>query len=82
MIERELKPNGKNITVTNRNKKEYIDKMVSWRIDRGVNEQKEHLMRGFYEVACDSNHARSLFPCHYLTQLAATKQTPNPSHCC
>lgn len=50
VTERELKPNGMNIPVTNRNKKEYIDRMVTWRIDRGVNEQKEHLMRGFYEV--------------------------------
>ncbi|XP_067952073.1 E3 ubiquitin-protein ligase HECW2-like isoform X2 [Watersipora subatra] len=50
VTERELKPNGMNIPVTNRNKKEYIDKMVSWRIDRGVNEQKEHLLKGFHEV--------------------------------
>lgn len=24
--------------------------MVLWRIDRGVNEQKEHLLKGFHEV--------------------------------
>uniref|UniRef100_H2ZAH4 HECT-type E3 ubiquitin transferase n=1 Tax=Ciona savignyi TaxID=51511 RepID=H2ZAH4_CIOSA len=29
--ERELKPNGKNIAVTEKNKKEYIEKMVKWR---------------------------------------------------
>ena len=39
-----------NLPVTNRNKKEYLEKMVTWRIDRGVTEQKEHLMKGFYEV--------------------------------
>lgn len=50
VTERELKPNGMNIAVTNRNKKEYIEKMVLWRIDRGVSEQKEYLMKGFYEV--------------------------------
>lgn len=51
MIERELKPGGVSIPVTNKNKKEYIDKMVGWRIDRGVTEQKEYLLRGFYEVS-------------------------------
>jgi len=51
VIERELKPNGVNIPVTNKNKREYIDKMVAWRIDRGVTEQKDHLLRGFYEVS-------------------------------
>lgn len=50
-----MKPNGVHIPVTNRNKKEYIDKMVSWRIDRGVTEQKEHLMKGFYEVRTTSD---------------------------
>ncbi|XP_022096771.1 E3 ubiquitin-protein ligase HECW1-like isoform X2 [Acanthaster planci] len=50
LVERELKPNGKNIPVTEKNKKEYIDRMVKWRIERGVSEQTESLVRGFYEV--------------------------------
>ena len=45
-----MKPNGKNIPVTDKNKKEYIEKMVRWRIERGVGEQTESLIRGFYEV--------------------------------
>ncbi|XP_041478101.1 E3 ubiquitin-protein ligase HECW2-like isoform X2 [Lytechinus variegatus] len=50
LTERELKPNGSNIAVTEKNKKEYIEKMVRWRIERGVSEQTESLVRGFYEV--------------------------------
>ena len=50
ITERELKPNGKNIPVTEKNKKEYIEKMVKWRVERGIVEQTESLVRGFYEV--------------------------------
>ena len=50
MTERDLKPNGKSLSVTERNKKEYIEKMVKWRLERGVTEQTESVVRGFNEV--------------------------------
>ncbi|XP_043268257.1 E3 ubiquitin-protein ligase HECW2 [Venturia canescens] len=50
VAERELKPGGRNITVTEKNKKEYIERVVRWRLERGVSEQTESLVRGFYEV--------------------------------
>ena len=50
VTERELKPNGKNIPVTERNKKEYLDRMVKWRLERGVTEQTDSLIKGFHEV--------------------------------
>ena len=50
MTERELKPNGKNIAVTEKNKKEYTERMVKWRVERGVTEQTDNLMRGFHDV--------------------------------
>ncbi|VDI22521.1 E3 ubiquitin-protein ligase HECW2 [Mytilus galloprovincialis] len=50
VTERELKPNGKTLAVTERNKKEYIEKMVKWRLERGVTEQTESVVRGFNEV--------------------------------
>lgn len=50
IVEKELKPNGKNIGVAERNKKEYIERMVKWRLERGVAEQTESLVKGFYEV--------------------------------
>ncbi|XP_075036047.1 E3 ubiquitin-protein ligase HECW2 isoform X1 [Mixophyes fleayi] len=50
ITERELKPGGANIPVTEKNKKEYIEKMVKWRIERGVVQQTDSLVRGFYEV--------------------------------
>lgn len=50
VIEKDLKPGGKNIAVTEKNKKEYIEKMVKWRLERGVADQTEHLVKGFYEV--------------------------------
>ncbi|XP_076469581.1 E3 ubiquitin-protein ligase HECW2-like [Babylonia areolata] len=50
VTERELKPNGKNIPVTERNKKEYLERMVKWRLERGVTEQTDSLIKGFHEV--------------------------------
>ncbi|XP_073971346.1 hecw ubiquitin protein ligase isoform X3 [Rhodnius prolixus] len=49
-VERELKPGGRNVAVTEKNKKEYIERVVRWRLERGVSEQTESLVRGFYEV--------------------------------
>ena len=44
--------------MTEKNKKEYIERMVKWRVERGVVQQTEALVRGFYEVrrvACGEN---------------------------
>ncbi|XP_034741880.1 E3 ubiquitin-protein ligase HECW2-like [Etheostoma cragini] len=49
ITERELKPGGAGIPVSEKNKKEYIERMVKWRIERGVAQQTESLVRGFYE---------------------------------
>lgn len=51
VIEKELKQNGRNISVTEKNKREYIEKMVKWRLERGVRDQTESLVKGFYEVS-------------------------------
>lgn len=51
VVEKELKMNGKNIAVTEKNKREYIEKMVKWRLERGVCDQTESLVKGFYEVS-------------------------------
>ena len=56
MTERELKPNGKVIPVNERNKKEYIERMSKWRLERGVTEQTESLIRGFHEVSPVGQH--------------------------
>ncbi|XP_075155256.1 hecw ubiquitin protein ligase isoform X2 [Haematobia irritans] len=50
VVERELKPGGKNLIVNEKNKKEYLERMIKWRLERGVQEQTESLVRGFYEV--------------------------------
>lgn len=50
LIERDLKENGKNIPVTEKNKLEYIQRVVKWRVERGVQKQTEALVKGFYEV--------------------------------
>lgn len=50
ITERELKSGGAGIPVSEKNKKEYIERMVKWRIERGVAQQTESLVRGFYEV--------------------------------
>lgn len=48
--ERELKPNGRNIPVTERNKREYVDLNVKWKVERGMGEQMEQLIKGFSEA--------------------------------
>uniref|UniRef100_A0A8C5NCT4 HECT-type E3 ubiquitin transferase n=1 Tax=Gouania willdenowi TaxID=441366 RepID=A0A8C5NCT4_GOUWI len=50
VTERELKSNGSNLQVTEKNKKDYIERMTKWRVERGVVQQTEALVRGFYEV--------------------------------
>lgn len=46
-----MKSGGANTAVTEKNKKEYIERMVKWRVERGVVQQTEALVRGFYEVS-------------------------------
>lgn len=50
MTERELKSGGSHVQVTEKNKKDYIERMAKWRVERGVVQQTEALVRGFYEV--------------------------------
>lgn len=50
MTERELKSGGSHIQVTEKNKKDYIERMAKWRVERGVVQQTDALVRGFYEV--------------------------------
>ncbi|KAK0135124.1 E3 ubiquitin-protein ligase HECW1 [Merluccius polli] len=50
VTERELKSGGSHLQVTEKNKKDYIERMVKWRVERGVVQQTDALVRGFYEV--------------------------------
>jgi E3 ubiquitin-protein ligase NEDD4 len=46
----DLIPNGRNIEVTNENKKEYVDLMVKWRIEKRIAEQFQAFKEGFQEL--------------------------------
>jgi len=46
----DLKPNGRNIEVTNENKKEYVDLITEWRIQKRVDEQFGKFLEGFQEL--------------------------------
>ncbi|KAF4978729.1 hypothetical protein FZEAL_4922 [Fusarium zealandicum] len=46
----DLIPNGRNIDVTNDNKKEYVDLMVKWRIEKRIAEQFQAFKEGFQEL--------------------------------
>ena len=50
MVEKELKPGGAKIPVTNNNKKHYIDLMVQWKLCHGVQQQIEALVNGLKEM--------------------------------
>lgn len=62
ITERELKAGGANIPVSEKNKKEYIERMVKWRIERGVVQQTDSLVRGFYEVRIGLTSSTLTFP--------------------
>ncbi|KAF2004832.1 HECT-domain-containing protein [Amniculicola lignicola CBS 123094] len=46
----ELKPGGEEIEVTNENKKEYVDLITEWRIQKRVEEQFQAFVSGFHEL--------------------------------
>lgn len=46
----ELKPNGKDIPVTEENKKEYVRLYVNYRFRRGIEHQFHSLQKGFSEL--------------------------------
>ena len=46
----ELKPGGKDIKLTEENKAEYLDLMVNFRVNRGVEDQMKSFLEGFDEV--------------------------------
>ncbi|KAI9788602.1 MAG: hypothetical protein M1833_002904 [Piccolia ochrophora] len=49
-LEIDLKPDGRNIAVTNENKKEYVDLITEWRIEKRVEEQFNAFVTGFNEL--------------------------------
>ncbi|KAK3906757.1 hypothetical protein C8A05DRAFT_29411 [Staphylotrichum tortipilum] len=50
MTVEDLIPNGRNIDVTNENKKEYVDLMVKWRIQKRIAEQFDAFKEGFHDL--------------------------------
>lgn len=50
MITVELKPGGEHIEVTDENKREYVERMIEWRIVRRVEEQFRAFISGFSEL--------------------------------
>ncbi|CAF1234978.1 unnamed protein product [Rotaria magnacalcarata] len=66
IIEKELKPDGKNCQVTERNKREFLDLIIKWRIERGVQEQIDCFVRGFYEIIGDHKLISSMFDAREL----------------
>jgi len=46
----DLKPGGRDIDVTDANKKEYVDLMVKWRIQKRIDEQFQAFITGFHEL--------------------------------
>ncbi|MFT7812037.1 E3 ubiquitin-protein ligase SMURF1-like isoform X1 [Arapaima gigas] len=49
-LQHELKPNGRNIPVTEENKREYVRLYVNWRFMRGIEAQFLALQKGFSEL--------------------------------
>ena len=49
-VETELKPGGKDIKVTNENKKEFIDLVIQWRFVHRIEKQMTSFMKGFNEI--------------------------------
>ena len=50
VISVELKPNGKDVQVTDENKKEYVQLITEWRIKKRVDEQRKSFEKGFFDL--------------------------------
>jgi len=50
MTTEDLIPGGRDTDVTNENKKEYVDLMVKWRIEKRIAEQFQAFKEGFHEL--------------------------------
>uniref|UniRef100_A0A8C5R0P7 E3 ubiquitin-protein ligase n=1 Tax=Leptobrachium leishanense TaxID=445787 RepID=A0A8C5R0P7_9ANUR len=50
ILQHELKPNGRDVPVTEENKKEYVRLYVNWRFMRGIEAQFLALQKGFNEL--------------------------------
>jgi len=46
----DLVENGRDITVTEANKHEYVQKLVEYRLTGSVKDQLENFLRGFYDI--------------------------------
>lgn len=51
----DLKPNGSNIDVTEKNKIEYVERMINYKLKDSVKEQMDNLIQGFYSVISKEN---------------------------
>ena len=49
LVERDLKENGRNLPVTEKNKSEYLNRLIKWRVERGVQQQTDALVKGEYK---------------------------------
>lgn len=49
--EHELKPDGKNIYVSEGNKKEYVELFLKWRLEQSISEQMKPILKGFHDVS-------------------------------
>ncbi|GMT20872.1 hypothetical protein PFISCL1PPCAC_12169, partial [Pristionchus fissidentatus] len=50
VTEKELLPNGRELPVTDVNKEEFIQLMLRWRVERGVQPQSRALLRGLHQI--------------------------------
>ncbi|KAJ5078185.1 e3 ubiquitin-protein ligase hectd2-related [Anaeramoeba ignava] len=57
----DLKPNGRNIQVTNKNRQEYVDLYVDFELSKSIKKQFDAFSKGFVTV-CDSYTLRILRP--------------------
>lgn len=46
----DLKPNGRNISVTEENKQEYVQEIVQYKLINSVKDQLNNFLEGFYEI--------------------------------
>ena len=51
---KDLKPKGRTIEVTQKNKSEYLDLMVNWRLKLSTVAQSDALLKGFKEIVPSS----------------------------
>ena len=70
--EKDLKPDGSKIPVTDENKKEYVQLVVEHKMSKTIRPQIDQFLKGFHEVTTPSIYSAHIILCRTRRDLSYT----------